>query len=166
MSARERREHLERAVADGGMIMTARGTLTREVPSSSTLARTPEEKRAAHEDLERRRLALDQEERRLKEDGEGQNEGSDWGKVSDDTNKDADKEPANAGGQGAGNAGGGQGGGGQTGTPLPAKFTGRIPLTKAGYTTLEAVRTLSKEELDALEGITLAMADRIIEERM
>jgi hypothetical protein len=62
MSAQKRREHLERAVAEGGSIMTARGAITREVPSSALLARTPEEKSAAREDLERRRRALDDEE--------------------------------------------------------------------------------------------------------
>jgi hypothetical protein len=68
MSAKERRVHLEQAIAEGGMIMTARGKLTREVPSSSTLARTPEERRAAKEDLERRALALQQEARRMEDD--------------------------------------------------------------------------------------------------
>lgn len=68
MSAKQRREHLERAVAEGGTIMTAKGQVTRQVPSSSTLATTPEEKRAAREDLERRMLALQQEARRLEGD--------------------------------------------------------------------------------------------------
>lgn len=74
MSAKERREHLERAVAEGGVIMTARGTLTRQVPSGSSLARTPAEKRAARDDLERRMLEIQQEARRLEEDGSSEEE--------------------------------------------------------------------------------------------
>lgn len=65
MSARERREHLERAVAEGGSIMTARGAITRRVPDSAQLARTPEEKRAAREDILRRARALEEEARSL-----------------------------------------------------------------------------------------------------
>lgn len=74
MSAKERREHLERAVAEGGTIMTARGAITRTVPSTSSLASTPEEKRAAREDLERRYRALREEARLLEDDEEDDSE--------------------------------------------------------------------------------------------
>lgn len=71
LRAEERREHLEQAVRDGGTIMTARGALTKIVPSGASLARTPEERRAAREDLERRAFALQQEARRLAGDDDG-----------------------------------------------------------------------------------------------
>ncbi|HEX8653104.1 MAG TPA: hypothetical protein VF708_19965 [Pyrinomonadaceae bacterium] len=68
MSAKERREHLERAIIEGGVIMTAKGGLTRQVPTTSALARTSDERQAAREDLERRFSNL-QEEARLLEGG-------------------------------------------------------------------------------------------------
>jgi hypothetical protein len=74
MSAKERREHLEQALAAGGTIMTARGAITRQMPSSASLARTPEERRAAREDIERRSRALE-EEARLLEGDEGEESG-------------------------------------------------------------------------------------------
>jgi hypothetical protein len=69
MSAKERREHLERALSEGGSIMNARGGVTRTVPSTSAFARTPAEKQAARDDIERRARAL-QEEAELLEGGD------------------------------------------------------------------------------------------------
>src|SRR5687768_8521224 len=66
MSAEDRRRHLEQAVAEGGTIITAKGGFTRRVPSTSDLARTPEERESALGDIERMRRELDEREARLR----------------------------------------------------------------------------------------------------
>lgn len=64
-NAEQRRAHLERAIQQGGSIMTARGAITREVPSTSQLARTAEDRDAARAEIERKRRELDEQERAL-----------------------------------------------------------------------------------------------------
>lgn len=89
MSAADRRKHLEEAVRRGGVIMTANGALTRQVPNTSTLARTPEEKDAARADIERRRRALAEEERLLGDElGEGAIPGSRGDEGGDELGED------------------------------------------------------------------------------
>ena len=48
------------------------------------------------------------------------------------------------------------------GTPLPEDFPGRAALQAAGYTTLEALRGLTQEELAAIKGIGPKLAQRIL----
>lgn len=142
MSAKERREHLERHIAQGGMIMTARGTLTRTVPTSATLARTPAEREAAREDLERRRRALEEEERLLA--GGGGDEGA----------GDFERGGHDAGARARGDAGGDE---------LPKKFPGRAALAKSGITRRSDLEGLSRDELIGLDGVDEKTADAIIE---
>lgn len=182
MSAKERREHLEKAVARGGVIMTARGAITRQVPSSSTLARTPEEKRAAHEDIQRRARLLEEEARQLAGDDErGFRFGGFQSREGDfeprDFGPDERARPAGGsgmeggdrvGGAGAGSegtgvsdngtSGGGPGGpsGGGGSDELGEGFPGREALAKAGITKRSELAGFSKEDLASIVDKTTA----------
>lgn len=148
MSARERREHLERAIAEGGVIMTAGGQLTRQVPSSSRLARTPDEKRLAMEDLERRGRELEHEYNLLNAGDDYEGLGM-FERAEERMSKERSfREPEGDKGTGE----------------LPEKFPARQQLVDAGYTTQEAVNALSEDELKGL-GIPPAAVGKIMRMR-
>ena len=149
MSAQDRRKHLERAVAEGGMIMTAKGQITRQVPSSTSLAKTPEEKRAARDDIERRYRQL-QEEARLLE-----------GSESDEEDEDFETGRFGAVHRSEGNAG--ERGGGDDALPGSIPVSARSALVEAGITSRSQLEALTDEELTAIKGIGQTSAARIRE---
>jgi hypothetical protein len=149
MSAKERREHLQRAIAEGGTIMTAKGQVTRQVPSGTTLAQTPDERRAAREDIERRARLLE-EEARLLDDGGGdeETESFDSGRLGSDQ-------------RGADNIGGRGRGDDMLPENIPA--SARAALAEAGITSRSQLEGLTEEHLTAIKGIGQTTAARIRE---
>jgi hypothetical protein len=148
MKAEERRRWHEQAIAEGGSVMHGGRVITRKeaLPSVGELASTPEERLSALADLDARRRALDLEEERLRGGASDQQSGA----IAEGAGVRSQSQP---------------GAGGVKSKPqaLPEDFPGKSVLEDNGYKTLDQVRSLSREELVALNGIGEKRADAILE---
>ncbi len=153
MSAEDRRRWYEQSIREGGSVMHGGRLITRteHLPSLGELATTEAEKETALADLEERRRQLDLQEAHLRGMSEGlqsQPVGTREGQLG-------------AGAQGD-NPPPGRTIERKAGDELPKDFPGRDVFIRAGYTTLAAVHSLSREEMVALNGIGDTLADRVM----